>query len=237
MLRTGQTSLAIGIRHRRQITPDEFKVRAELDVIGRHFEHAQMQICDGREGATSHEQQRCLLRVIHLALQAKLWKNVVANRSRSDVRRLLVHIVTLPADHFRCHGHRRRAVGMEEDIIWEEIKWRCRLNGRSRRGGLFRGEGGASACQGVFGVGMGILGEVGRIMERRGGGQRKENSPGGGLARGQTGGGRECTGEKDEEKAGTPSEREVFVWTKFVEDDSHQSERLKGRLGRGIQIV
>lgn len=85
---------------------------------------------------------------------------------------------------------------------------------------------------------MGIFGEVGRIMERRGGGgQRKENSPGGGLTRGQTGGGRECTGKKDEEKVGTPSEREVFVWTKIVEDDSHQSERLKGRLGRGIQNV
>jgi hypothetical protein len=48
---------------------------------------------------------------------------------------------------------------MEEDIVWEEIKRRYRFNGRSKRGGLFRW--------------------------REEGGQRKENSPGGGLRGGK----------------------------------------------------
>lgn len=183
MLRTGQTSLAIGIRHGRQITTDEFKVRAELDVIGSHLEHAQMQICDGRERATGHKQQRGLLRVIHLALETKFWEIVVAHGSRRDVRRLLVHIVTLPADHFRRYRHRRRAVDLEGGVKWfsrvgglnktgrcrsrEEARWIREDGGRKAQGRL-RGD---------------FFGEVGRRMERRGG-ARSENSPGGGGLRG-----------------------------------------------------
>lgn len=132
MLRTRQTRLAIGIRHGRQVATNEFKVRAELNVIGSHFEHAQMEIGDGRKGTASHEQQRSLLRVVHLALEAKLGEDVVVHRSRRDVCGRLVDIVTLPADHFRRHGHRRRAVREAGGIV---LGRKCNGDGLSTVGG------------------------------------------------------------------------------------------------------
>jgi hypothetical protein len=64
---------------------------------------------------------------------------------------------------------------MEEDIVWEEINRRYRFNGRSKHGGLFRGrEGGRKS---VFGVGMGIFGEVGRINGEKRGGKEKKTRP------------------------------------------------------------
>lgn len=77
MLRTGQPRLPIGVRHRRQIPAQQLEVGAEAHVVGGHLEHAQVQVCDGREGAAGDQEQRGLVGVVHGAPEAVLGDGIV----------------------------------------------------------------------------------------------------------------------------------------------------------------
>lgn len=53
-----QTRLLVSIAHTGQICADDFELRVKARIVGGHFEHAEMEEGDGREGATGDQDQR-----------------------------------------------------------------------------------------------------------------------------------------------------------------------------------
>lgn len=93
VFRTCQTRLAVRVGDGGEVTADEFEISAELDVIGRHLEHAQVEVGDGRKRSTSYQKQRSLLWIVQLPLQAVFGECVVLRRWWGDVGGPLVGVI------------------------------------------------------------------------------------------------------------------------------------------------
>ena len=67
VLRLDQARLLVRVADTGEVRADDLKVGIETRVVGGHFEHAQVEEGDGREGTTGDEDQRSTLAVFDSA--------------------------------------------------------------------------------------------------------------------------------------------------------------------------
>jgi hypothetical protein len=77
VLRLDQARLLVRVADTGEVRADDLKVGIETRVVGGHFEHAQVQEGDWREGAASNEDQRRALGVFDSAPEAACWEFVL----------------------------------------------------------------------------------------------------------------------------------------------------------------
>ena len=79
VLRLDQARLLVCVADTGEVRADNLKVGIKTRIIGGHFEHAQVQEGDWREGATSNEDQRRALAVFDSAPDAARWEFVLVH--------------------------------------------------------------------------------------------------------------------------------------------------------------
>lgn len=77
VLRLDQTRLLVCVADTGEVRADNLEVGIETRVVGGHFEHAQVQEGDWREGAASNQDQRRALAVFDSAPEAACWEFVL----------------------------------------------------------------------------------------------------------------------------------------------------------------
>lgn len=77
VLRLDQARLLVCVADTGEVRADNLKVGIETRVVGGHFEHAQVQESDWREGAASNQDQRRALAVFDSAPEAACWEFVL----------------------------------------------------------------------------------------------------------------------------------------------------------------
>lgn len=107
MLRGRKASLLVCVRHGREETPHDLEFRIEFGEIRGHFEHAQVEVCNGREGATGNEHQRGFRRVIHAPLQS-VGREIVSRQRLAGNR----HVFSNDVGHVGIVGY----AGLDDDL-------------------------------------------------------------------------------------------------------------------------
>lgn len=60
-----------------EVGTDDFKIGVLPDIVFCHFEHAEVKVCDGAEGATCDEDNRSFVRVAENSIESVVGKRIV----------------------------------------------------------------------------------------------------------------------------------------------------------------
>ncbi len=77
MVRIKKARFLVLVRDRTQVPSDDLEVGVLADVVLRHLEHSQMEVCDGAERPAGDEDDRLLVRVSEDTGKVVCWELVV----------------------------------------------------------------------------------------------------------------------------------------------------------------
>ena len=77
MTSTEQPGFLVHVAHRAEITAKDLKVCVLPDIVFRHFEHAEVKVCDWAEGATCDKDYWSFVGVLECLREASMGKDVI----------------------------------------------------------------------------------------------------------------------------------------------------------------
>lgn len=86
MLCTEQTGLLVHVAHGTEVAPDDLEIGVLADVVDGHLEHAEVEVCDGAEGAARDEDEGLLIGIAQRAGKAVSGELVVGGIGEGRLR-------------------------------------------------------------------------------------------------------------------------------------------------------